>query len=77
MHPRIALLVVLLVGGVIAGLAGGLFSFTLGSFLIWGALLGVALAVLSNFYAWPNIVGPLYGWAYLIALVVFLVMLVI
>jgi hypothetical protein len=64
---------VLFAGVLVAGFALGLFSLTLGSFLIWGAIIGVWLAVLARFYEWPNFVGPLYGWAWTIALVVFLV----
>ncbi len=73
MHPRVEVLVLLMFVVVVLGLATGVFSFTLGSFLVWGAIIGVALAILSRLYEWPNVVGPPYGWAYLVAVLVFLV----
>ena len=68
---------ILLLGILVAGFASDIFTLTLGSALIWGAILGVWLAVLSRFYAWPNIVGPIYGWAWTVALIVFLIQLIL
>lgn len=66
-----------LVAVVVAGLIAGVFTFSLGSILIWTALLLIALATMSKVWIWPNAVGPLLGWAWMIALIVFIVQLII
>lgn len=76
MHPRVVALVVLLLAGVAAGFVAGVFTLTLGSALIWGGIVLLTLAILARFEEWAGIVGPLLGWVYTIAVVVFLVRLI-
>ena len=55
--------------------AFGIIDVTFGGLLIAGAILLLALALLSRVAEWPNLAGPLLGWAYTIAVVVFLILL--
>lgn len=55
--------------------AFGIIDVTFGGLLIAGAILLLALALLSRVAEWPNLAGPLLGWAYTIAVVIFLVLL--
>ena len=62
----------MLFNGAIVGLAIGTFEFTLGSFLIWGALIGVAFALLARWLRDAEIIGQLFSLAYTVVFVIWL-----
>ncbi len=59
--------VAVLLGVVVLLFATGLLTFAFGGILIAGAILLVAVALLSKVAEWPNLVGPILGWVYTIA----------
>jgi hypothetical protein len=61
------------VGGVVVGFAVGLFELSLGSFVLWGAIIGVALASFAKGHVWARAIGPIFAFGWFVALIVFVV----
>lgn len=70
---RIVLLNVGLVAVVVVGFALGWFELSLGSFVLWGAIIGVALAGFAREQPWAAALGPIFAFGWFVALVVFVV----
>jgi len=60
-----------------AGFAGGLFRLSLGSFVLWGALIGAALSAAAEWSLEAELIGRFWSLLWMAAAVVFVVSLVL
>jgi hypothetical protein len=58
---------------VVIGLIAGWFHLSLASFVLWGLLVGVALASFAKTYPAAAAIGPIYSFGWMVALIVFAV----